>query len=360
MIIPFIRSLYHPQDIEGAEGATPLDDQELHAEIRRNCIAAQVFHLMKSSGEGAQRSPAFQQFIYQTYESSFLQSLLIKRETELLLKEFDAQGVPVIPLKGTMLAERYYGHYAARGTSDIDLLIHPEHMEAAVKCIHHRGFIEASQENPVHYHHEWFKQTGGLPEPLAVELHWSLVQANTSQMNIGVAWATSEQIDGYNNVRILSPSYTFYALCLHGASHQMDSLKYVMDVLHFLERHYEQIDFHWLLEQAKRDHTSRRIAAALSVVEALFPGLGNMELVPYERIRTRNYKSRLYRLTFTLSMLDSWRYRFIHIARLIIPSQSLALYSLGSDQRQRSWLNIYYNLYKQRLRKLFGGLREGV
>jgi hypothetical protein len=357
MIIPFIRSLYHPQN---TERATPCNDRELHAEIRRNSIAAQVFHLMKSSGEGTQRSPEFQQLLYQTYEASFLQNLLIRRETELLLREFEVQGVPVIPLKGTLLAERYYGHYAARGTSDIDLLIHPEHMEAAVKCIHHLGFVEASQENPVHYHHEWFKQAGGLPEPLVVELHWSLVQADTSQMNIGVAWATSEQMDGYKNVRSLSPSYTFYALCLHGASHQMDSLKYVMDVLHLLERHYERIDLQWLLEQAKKDHTSRRIAAALSAVEALFPGLGNLDRIPYERIRTYNRKSRLYRLAFTLSMLDSWRYRFIHIARLIIPSQSLALYSVGSDQRQRSWLNIYYNLYKQRLRKLLGGLREGV
>lgn len=357
MIIPFIRSLYHPED---PEPDTPFDDQEMHAEIRKNSIGAQVFHLMKSSGKEMQVSSSFRELVDRTYETSFLQNLLIKRETEQLLMEFDNQGVPVIPLKGTMLAERYYGHYAARGTSDIDLLIHPEHMEAAVKCVHHRGFTEASQENPVHYHHEWFKQAGGLPEPLVVELHWSLVQADTSQMNMGVAWATSEQSASYKNVRILSPSYTFYALCLHGASHQMDSLKYVIDVLHFLERHYEQIDFRWLLEQAEKDHTYRRVAAALSVVENLFPGLSNMERIPFERIRMYNHKSRLYRIVFTLSMLDSWRYRWIHIARLVIPSQSVALYSVGSDQRRRSWIVIYYNLYKQRLRKLLGGLREGV
>jgi hypothetical protein len=357
MIIPFIRSLYHPQD---PELVIPFDDQEMHAAIRRNSIGAQVFHLLKSSGKDMQVPSAFRDLVYRTYESSLLQNLLIKRETEQLLREFENQGVPVIPLKGTMLAERYYGHYAARGTSDIDLLIHPEHMEAAVKCVHNQGFTEVSQENPVHYHHEWFKQAGGLPEPLVVELHWSLVQSDTSQMNMGVAWATSEQSESYTNVRVLSPSYTFYALCLHGASHQMDSLKYVIDVLHFLERHYELIDFKWLLEQAEKDHTRRRVAISLTVVENLFPGLSIMACIPFERIRMLDHKSRLHRTMFTLSMLDSWRYRWTHIARLIIPSQSLALYSIGADHRRRSRIFIYYNLYKQRLRKLLGGLREGV
>jgi hypothetical protein len=357
MIIPFIRSLYHPQN---PTLDTPFDDQKIYDEIRKYSIGAQVYHLMTFIGGEMKFSSTFREMVYRSYETSFLQNLLIKRETEQLLKEFENLGVPVIPLKGTMLAERYFGHYAARGTSDIDLLIHPEHMEAAVKCVRNRGFTEAYQENPVHYHHEWFKQAGGLPEPLAVELHWSLVQSDTSQMNMGAAWATSEQLTGYKNVRVLSPSYTFYALCLHGASHQMDSLKYVIDLLHFLERHHEQINFAWLLKQSELDHTRRRIAAALTVVNHLFPGISSMDSIPFEHIRIYDHNSRLYRVLFTLSMLDSWRYRLIHIARLVIPSQSLALYSLGTDHRRKSRIIIYYNLYKQRLRKLLGGIREGV
>ncbi len=359
MIIPFLRSLYHPED--AVVDSHLLDDQALCAEIRRHSIGAQVFHLLKSStGREVKVSPTFHELLYRSYESSFLQNLLIKRETEQLLKEFEKLGVPVIPLKGTMLAERYFGHYAARGTSDIDLLIHPEHMEMAVKCVRSRGFSETAQENPVHYHHEWYKEGGGLPQPLVVELHWSLVQSNTSQMNMGVAWATSEALPDYKNVRVLSPSYTFYALCLHGASHQMDSLKYVVDILHLLECHHEHIHVEWVLEQAEQDHTSRRVAAALSVVNDLFPGLSSLDCIPFERIQISNRKSGLHSLVFTLLMLDSWRYRWIYITRLIIPSQSVALYSLGTDHRQRSRFFIYYTLYKQRLRKLLGGLREGV
>ena len=352
MIIPLLRTLYHPED---PAHDLIFDARELHTEIREHSIGAQVYHLLKTAGIEINVSSSIHELLYRSYETGFLQSLLIKRETEKLLKEFENQGVPVIPLKGTILAERYYGHYAARGTSDIDLLIHPEHLEAAVKCVRKCGFNTTSQENPVHYHHEWFKQASGLPEPLAVELHWSLVQSDTSQMNMGAAWTTSEPLTDYKNVRVLSPSYTFYTLCLHGASHQMDSLKYVVDLLHMLERHHEQIDFTWVLKQADLDHTRRRIGAALSVVSQFLPDLASLQGIAYEHIHIYNQKSRLYRLLFTLSMLDSWRYRWIFIARLIIPSQRLALYSLGTDGRRKSWVSIYYNLYKQRFRKLWGG-----
>jgi len=227
-------------------------------------------------------------------------------------------------------------------------------MEAAVKCVYNLGFTESIQENPVHYHHEWYKEAGGLPQPLVVELHWSFIQSDTSQINMGAAWATSESLQGYKNVRVLSPSYTFYAICLHGASHRMDSLKYVVDILQFLECHSNHIHFECLLKQAEQDHTSRRVAAALSVVDKLFPRLSSLERIPYVRIRIPDRKSRLYSFIFTLSMLDSWRYRWVHIARMIIPSQSLALYSLGMNHRSKSRIVIYYNLYKQRLRKIAG------
>src|SRR5690606_30659027 len=103
----------------------------------------------------------------------------------------------------------------------------------------------------------------GLPEPLTVELHWSLVQDGSARLDLNETWAQTEQLAGCGNARVWQPAYTFYALCLHGASHQMDSSKYVVDLLHLLAAHHEQIVPREVLGIARRDHAAGQVRAVL-------------------------------------------------------------------------------------------------
>lgn len=368
MIISFLKSLYYPHI-----RIMYLEEQyrQLLADINRSSIGSHVYHLLKSGGRVLDVPHFVRERLYGIYEACFFQNLLIKHETELLLRHFEASAVPVIPLKGTIMAERYFGHFAARGTSDVDLLVRREHMEKAVECVQRAGFATLLEENPVHYHNEWIKTSSGLTEPLAVELHWSLVPSGSSRIDMETAWECSGPLPGYENVRVLSAAYTFYSLCLHGASHHMDSMKYIVDLLHFIERYPERIDFEWMMQLADHDRTRGRITAALSVVYSLFPELNVTKPLPFQP-KVRFWSDRVFqpggngscgrmrilRALFALSILDTWRYRLIHLFRLLIPSGDLLRYSLDNDSRQHSLPVLYYRLYKQRLRKLFGNMRR--
>lgn len=365
MIIQYLKSLLNPSF--SFEQPTSNYSKLLH-EIRESSIGAQVYHLMKSDKQLMELPRYFREKMQKIYFSCFVQNLLIKHETENLLQEFDKLGIPAIPMKGTYLAERFFGHFAARGTSDIDLLIPPEHMEAATQCIQSKGYRTLLKVNPVHYHFEWVKDAPGLPEPLLVELHWSLAPAGSSKIAMENAWITSEPLDGFNHIRIMDTTYTFYALCLHGVSHQMDSVRHALDLCQFIRMHAGRIGMNQLLERAEADRTKQRIIAALSITYHLFPDLNKFLKLPFPtKIRYWNEAfllakgnggstySPFLRTMFTIATMDNWRFRCTHLFRIIFPTRAIARYSVDDDQVPSTLPALYYRLYKQRFRKLFGG-----
>lgn len=358
MIIQFLRALY---ESESSIDYSDTDYRGILEEIELASIGAQIYSQLKSRGRLCDVPPFFRDKLTQIYQACFLQNMLVRHETRLLLREFDKNGIPVIPIKGTTLAERYFGHFAARGTSDIDLLIKPEHMRTALVCIARAGYSTPLEENPEHYHLEWVKTLPSLPEPLPVELHWSFTPGRTSRINMAAAWESSEPMDGYKKARTLGTTYTFYSLCLHGASHRMDSLKYVVDLHKLLHNESDEIDMDWIWKQSRKDQTRRRVIAALSTTYRIFPELHHVKKLPFEArkyfllARRPTLPHPAWKTLYTLATLDSWRYRLGYIWRLIFPSRAYARYSLDAAGPPKSMPVLYYRLYKQRLRKIFGG-----
>lgn len=355
MITTFLKTLYGL----GREWPTGESDYwQLLWQIEEHSISATVYTLLKQSGRLSETPPFFRERLVERYEASFLQNLLIKTETARLLDLFEAKGIEVIPLKGTVLAERYFGHFAARSTSDIDLLTKPERMADAVRLVQEAGFSRPEESSPVHYHTEWCKDAPGHPEPVTVELHWSFVQQGIASIDVEAIWREAERLEGTQHVRLLSPEATFYTLCLHGASHMMESAKHVLDLLHMLREHGEYIRLDGVLQRAARDRTLNRVKAALSVLYHLFPELMKQHPLP-EPMPLRGWpgfggeNGAFRQYGYSLRMLDTPRDKAVHLLRLLFPSRRLAAYSIG--EHGEGVVGTYFRLYRQRLRKLFGG-----
>lgn len=365
MIMSFLKSLLS----KGISFDQPYSNySKLLEKIRNASLGAQVYHLMQADKHLMELPRFFREKMQKVYFACFVQNLLIKHETESLLQEFERLGIPAIPMKGTYLAERYFGHFAARGTSDIDLLIRPEHMEAATKCIQSKGYRTLMKVNPAHYHFEWVKDAPGLPGPLLVELHWSLAPAVSSRIAMEHAWITSEPLEGFKHIRLMDTTYTFYALCLHGVSHQMDSIRYALDLCQFIRMHAGTIGIKQVMERAEADKTKQRIIAALSITYQLFPELNDYLKLPFpskyrywnedfvqDPSNGRTSYSPFQRMMFTIYTMDSWRFRFLHFLRIAFPTRDIARYSVDDENVPNTLPAIYYRLYKQRFRKIFGG-----
>lgn len=355
MIAAFLGTLY------GLGRPWPTEEEayrKLLGQIKTHAVGATVYDRLKQSGRLPEMPFFFREELGRIHAACFVQNLLLKHETEKLLHRFEAAGMPAIPLKGTVLAERYYGHFAARGTSDIDILVPEDRYEEAVRAVREAGFDRPEASSPVHYHAEWCKDVPGLGEPVTVELHWGFVQQGVSAMDVAPLWREAEPLPGFRHVRVLPPEATFYTLCLHGASHLMESGKYVLDLLHMLREHGGSIRLDRVLARARRDRTLNRVRASLAVLYRLYPELERHKPLP-EPLPLFGWPgwegegSRFRRYCYALRMLDSPRDRAVQVLRLVFPSRRLAAYSVGDGEGDAA--ATYFRLYRQRLRKLFGG-----
>lgn len=277
MILPLLRSLYDPS------APLPTDlrpDGETMKDIEFFQIAPQVYTLLRNQGRLEQVPDSFCQRLEELYNQTLLQNVYIKFETEQLLKVLEQAEIPVIPLKGVRFAEAYFGHLAARGTTDIDLLIRPGDLERAKASVKQLGFRREGRPIPSHFHDSFAKPLPGSPHPLSVELHWDLLADRTSNFAVEPLWERARPLPSYRHVMELAEQDTFYMICLHGWKHALDSLKYFIDIVQVLHTAAGRIDYGTLLAEASEHRTYRRMRSTLSIVYQQFPHLERIKPLP--------------------------------------------------------------------------------
>lgn len=261
-------------------------DEVYYEELLRNqeivAIAPQVYHLLKSQGKLDQVPDFFRQYLKEQYFQTMQLNLFVKHETNQLLDSFQERNMEVIPLKGIGFAESYFGNLGARKTSDIDLLVRECDIEAAVELVKQLGFIVEEERIPGHFHCSYSKQLPGSEIPLVVELHWDLLKESTARFNIEEFWKASKPTGQYSFVKELSSLHIFYMIILHGWRHNLDSLKYHLDIIQLIQFFKDYLDFDLLITMAEKHQTKKRIIRTLSSVYQEFPFLDDIKPFPYK------------------------------------------------------------------------------
>lgn len=297
------------QAVLGQEALLPSRQEEYQRilkEIRMYYMSSQVYHLLKEKGLLEQTPEFFRHALKQDYQQFTIQNLLIKRIDGDILLAFESEGIPVIPLKGPRFAETYYGHIGARPSSDIDLLVHPHDLKRAAACVQGLHF---QPNKEIHNHAVLERRLGPGNSPLlAVELHWSLDKKNWSNLNDSRFWERARLLDGCRFARELSVSHTFYFICLHGVRHEMDSVKYLLDIVFMLLKYGRHISLEQVLEEAAADRTSKRVKAALSIVYEQFPWLEKLVPLPFKPLNTYWTYSAILKKYHGIKDLEYYRY----------------------------------------------------
>jgi len=141
------------------------------------------------------------------------------------LRALQAEGVPVIPLKGAYLAEQVYGDAALRPMSDIDLLVKQDSLAQAVRILRGLGFDAQSAfdvENEKTYSQDMpeMRNAAGVP----VELHWTLApppaHVRLDDAELEGLWKRAEPaaVAGVQTLA-LSPTDLLLHLCVHVSVH---------------------------------------------------------------------------------------------------------------------------------------------
>lgn len=294
-----------------------LQDIEFHG------ISPQIYHLLKEQGLLALTPPMFQQRLKQKFDETLYLNLFIQSQMEVILLNFEEWGIPVIPLKGIRLAEKYFGHIGARGTSDIDLLVRKNDLKNAVECVKQLGFTTEQERDRFHFHWSFSKQLPGNRMPLTIELHWTLIKEHSSELPIDEFWEQATPVESFRYVRELSDYHMFYHICLHGWSHRLSSQKYFIDMIQMIHRLGNSLNYPQLLKDAARHKTRRRITRTLAIAYHQFPHLQRVRELPFPRRKhlwwdhrsvggDNSYKNIVHFMCFQLLDLDRMQHR-VHV-----------------------------------------------
>jgi hypothetical protein len=155
-----------------------------------------------------------------------------------LQRLFDDAGLPVLFLKGTSLAMLAFGNVGLSGGQDIDLLVPRETLPAATALIARAGYrrydppadISDAQLQlvmPLRKDLGFLHQESGLP----IELHWRLfLNSHALPEHSIMAASRIVPLTGGAGLRTMGEEDLFAYLCLHGALHWWNRLKWLADV----------------------------------------------------------------------------------------------------------------------------------
>lgn len=352
MSFDFVSAMYESQVPQ------PLDDYFFHKvlkDIEHDGIQSQVYFLLNQQGMLTQTPTFFQAYLKEYYDKGLFQNLFIKNQTDILLRRFEEQEIDVIPLKGVYFAEKYFGHIGARATSDIDLLVRFQDLHQAIDSVKALGFSVEEEPIPGHFHCSYSKRLPHSPMPLVVELHWSLVKEETSKFDINEIWSESKTVGQYSYIRELSHFHCFYMICLHGWRHNLDSLKYFIDIIQMIHQYSDELDYQNLFKVAETHQTLKRLTRTLSIVYEQFPHLNNIARLPFKRKTLWRYnnvkclKQYLDFIDYQFFSYDSVKHSMIEIRHWIWPSIFELSNELGEIQQRSSIIKMYISLYKKRI-----------
>jgi hypothetical protein len=219
------------------------------------------------------------------YHATALANAVASDDLNHVLAEFEAHGVPVLVLKGAFLSHAVYRNLALRPMGDIDLLVKPQHVQAAHNILSARfgartlGPVDISAAakyssflNSFYYlpavgaAKRWPARAGpgdraagdaaphNQPAPVrgepgghaqasvrriasAIHLHWHLVNASYPldfygrKVDMERVWHESRSYDAEGQrIPGLAPQHLLIHLCEHALKHSFSELRHLADI----------------------------------------------------------------------------------------------------------------------------------
>jgi len=185
------------------------------------------------------------------------------RETARLSGLLEAAGLQVTVLKGAATALVAFGQHGYRQALDIDLLVPPDQVEAALRVLKQWGYHADTPPGV----HDKDVALHNADTGVIVELHWRLFQNPRVLGDAGHATRRIDLLPG-RQVSALHPLVEALYLCCHGGEHGWERLKWLADVAALL--HGGQVDADALFGEARRRHLSRMVGPGLLLSHRIY------------------------------------------------------------------------------------------
>ena len=201
------------------------------------------------------------------------QNLALAREVLTIVGSLEAHHIPVIPIKGPVLAQTLFGDQALRESRDFDLLVPERCVSSALDVFVSRGYQlrqpGAGQDAAYRRYQNQF-ELDGPDQIMLAELHWNLhPRIMAVRLDTNGLWERARPIpfEGRSVLSLSCEDYLIF-LCVHGSKHFWSKLKWVCDIHEFLDVH-TALDWNLCFELARKQGCERMLLFGLTLADAL-------------------------------------------------------------------------------------------
>lgn len=234
-----------------------LDWAVVQSQARRHGIEAMVHHRI----HGDTRVPADvrEQLAASSRGTAHFNMHRLHVLLDLLRRCADA-NCRVVPFKGAVLAQRYYGNLALRRFADLDVLVAPPDVPCVQAILKTMGFasLRTAEGEADVLNAQMGIEMHRAADQVMVELHTALLNKTLSyDLDTASVLQRAPLVSvGGQRIRTMQPDDLLLYLCAHGTKHHWARLKWVADVAHVLLGHPE-LDAEALCRRARTLHCER-------------------------------------------------------------------------------------------------------
>ena len=184
------------------------------------------------------------------YYSTLFRNVLLSSELANVLSRFSQNGIAVISLKGTVLAEMLYGNPGMRTTSDTDIIVQPEVLSRARSLLLEMGYTQSKSPEPWEhpFHEEPYRKQSIFP--MSIELHWDLDDSRFVSVSKEEIWRRARPLHlQWGSPVVLSPEDTLLFLSIQLIDHCIP-LKLLGDITELLKKYQDALDWDYILKSA--------------------------------------------------------------------------------------------------------------
>lgn len=181
-------------------------------------------------------------------------------------------SIDCLVLKGPVFAIQAFGDLSKRQFSDLDILIHRADFSTAYDMLVQSGYHPAiSLENKQKCfllktdNHFSFRRQEDI-----IEIHWDISpKENIHPLSSLIMWQGVDSIQLYEkNVETLSLKNTIFFMCMHGAKHCWNQLKWIVD-LAYICKSLSENTLLTIIEQARQIGLFRQVSLGLLLAKQL-------------------------------------------------------------------------------------------
>lgn len=181
-------------------------------------------------------------------------------------------GIPIMFLKGLVVAERLYPDAASRYMNDVDILVQRADFVPASALLLEHGWncIDRTPARLCWYHRQKFKHAAGFTHKQAeLDLHsqrFRFINEDEDRL-----WSRS-RTHHWHGLEVQTPgdSDLLFHCCVHGTRWSFGKLSWIVDAMLLLRRSQTSIDWEYLTSEAVRTRTVLYLLNALAYLRAAY------------------------------------------------------------------------------------------